>query len=614
MSKAFNDSQKEAITHKDGPMLVLAGPGSGKTLVITYRVKYLIEKQHVRPENILIITFTKAAANEMKERFVTLTKNEYRGSTFGTFHSIFFYMLRVAYGYTAENVLSEDIKYSIVKDIVKKLELEYDDEEEFIAGVIGEISLIKGEMISPENYYSTNCGTDVFRKIYGIYQNQLSRMNKIDFDDMLVYCYELLRDRKDILEKWQEKFRYILIDEFQDINKIQYEIIKLLALPNNNLFIVGDDDQSIYGFRGAKPEIMLGFKEQYENARITLLDVNYRCSENIVNGALKVIAHNNKRYEKKIVSFNPKVEPIHTVYVKNQIEESEHILRLINKYHNEGIPFKEMAIICRTNNEPRMVVNKLMDFNIPFRMRDKVPNLYDHFVSKNIFDYIYAALGNRDRSLFLRILNRPNRYLKRDILTSSTVDFNQLRENVENKSWAIDNIYKLEYDLKMISKLKPYAAVNFIRTAIGYDEYIKDYAEYRHINSEDLYDILDELAENAKMFESFGKWFEYIDEYKNKLLEQAQNSGRMDSDSVTVTTMHSAKGLEYQVVFIMDVNEDFVPYKKAVKLSDMEEERRMFYVAMTRAKKHLYLFSLEKLYNKDLEKSRFLLELLEDSN
>ncbi len=612
MSKGFNDSQKQAIIHKDGPMLVLAGPGSGKTTVITHRVKYLIEQYSINPNNILVITFTKAAATEMKQRFDILTQGAYAPCTFGTFHSVFFYMLRAAYGYTVDNILTEDVKYKILHDIIRNLNLEYEDEEEYIANVVSEISYIKGDMISPENYYSTNCGEEVFRKIYYLYQQSLSKMKKLDFDDMLVYCYELLSQRPDICSKWQEKYRYILIDEFQDINKIQYEIVKLLATPRNNLFIVGDDDQSIYGFRGAKPEIMLNITNDFADIKQILLDINYRCSKEIVSGSLKVIGNNTKRYSKLIVNNNPSCEPIHIHYAKNQIEESNNIIRQIREYNEKGIAYKDMAVIYRLNTQPRCMVSKLMEYNLPFKMRDKIPNIYDHFVSKNIFDYINAALGNRERSLFLRILNKPNRYLKRDILSDSYVDFEELRKYVEGKNWAIDNLYKLEYDLKMLAKLKPYAAINFIRKAIGYDEYIKEYSEYRRMNEEDLYDVLDELMENAKNFENYEDWFNYIEEYKNKLLEQVKNNGRINNDGITVTTMHSAKGLEYDVVFIIEANEGIVPYKKAVKQSDIEEERRMFYVSMTRAKKHLHIYSLKHLYNKDLDASRFLLELLDD--
>lgn len=249
MSIRLNEAQQKAITHGKGPCLVLAGPGSGKTAVITHRTRYLIEEAGIHPEQILVITFTKAAAMEMKERFRILMQDINVPCTFGTFHSIFFLILRNAYGYSGGQVLAEEQKRGILSSIIQSMELEYEDEEELLQGLISEITTVKSEYIDLEHYYSTTCGEEEFRSIFRSYEDTLHREHKLDFDDMLVYTYELLRDRPDIRQMWQKKFQYILIDEFQDINRIQYEIIRLLAEPKRNLFIVGDDDQSIYRFR-----------------------------------------------------------------------------------------------------------------------------------------------------------------------------------------------------------------------------------------------------------------------------------------------------------------------------------------------------------------------------
>ena len=519
-------------------------------------------------------------------------------------------MLRAAYGYTGENVLGEEEKYKILKDIVKKFSLEYDDEENFISDVIGEISKIKGEMIDVKNYYSTSCSEEVFRKIYNEYKQNLNRHNKIDFDDMLVYCYELLKERPDICKKWQDKYTHILVDEFQDINRIQYEILKLLAMPRNNLFIVGDDDQSIYGFRGAKPEIMLNFAKDYENAITVLLDTNFRSSEDIVAGSIKVIEHNQVRYNKDIKSNRALEDNIKVHVCSDGKEEVISILKLIDSYHKEGIDYDDMAVICRLNTELRGLISKLMEYNVPFIARDRISNIYDHFVVRNILDYVKAAMGDNSRALYLRIMNRPNRYLKRDILTEETVTFEGMRHMYEGKEWALDNIDEFESQIKYLKKLKPFAAINFIRKGIGYDGYLKEYADYRHIGYEDLLVVLDELAENTKNFNSYEEWFSYIENYENKLLEQAQKRAKIDRHGVTVTTMHSSKGLEYKVVIIMNANEGITPYKKAVKDADIEEERRMFYVAMTRAKTYLHVYSVRELYGKKGTRSRFLDELL----
>lgn len=606
---AFDNTQIEAIRHKDGPCMVLAGPGSGKTTVITHRVKNLIEEHNVSPSNILVVTFTKAAAIEMEERFFKLmegSKNE-RQVTFGTFHSVFFKILKYAYNYNASNILREDKKREYISRIVEKLDLEYDDENEFISDIISEISLVKSEMINLSTYYSKNCPETIFRRIYSEYHEIIYKTGEIDFDDMLVMCYELFTKREDILKLWQNKYKYILIDEFQDINKIQYMVMKMLARPENNVFVVGDDDQSIYSFRGAKPEIMLSFPKEYPDTTIVKLDVNYRCNYEVVNAAARLIGHNKVRYKKDIKAFNDMVYPIEVVEAKNTLDESNYILKLLDEYRKKGIEYKDIAVLYRTATNPRHLAGKLMEYNVPFKMRDAIPNIYDHWIAKNIIAYIKIALGDNDRSHFLNIINRPKRYISRDAFKDKEVDFNNLKKYYYSKQYVVERIEKLEYDLKLISRMSPYAAINYIRHGVGYEDYIAEYADYRRIKVEELYEILDELSAAAKDFETYEKWFAYIDKYKEELKKQ-EESRYKQQNAVTLSTMHGAKGLEYKIVIIMDANEKITPHMKAVLPEDIEEERRMFYVAITRAKERLHVIYLDKRYEKELEPSRFIEE------
>ena len=606
----FNEAQKQAVTHKDGPMLVLAGPGSGKTMVLTHRVQYLIEHYGIHPSKILVITFTKAAALEMKERFHKLA-GENLPVVFGTFHSIFFTILKHAYGYTSANVVSEEEKRQYLREIVSEQKLEIEDEAEFLSNLIGEISLVKGEMISLEHYYSTTCADEVFGKIYNSYEEYLRKYNKIDFDDMMVFTYELFLKREDILKQWQRKFPYLLIDEFQDINTLQYKIVKMLSKPEDNLFIVGDDDQSSYRFRGANPEIMLGFEKDYPDCKKTLLSVNYRCSEDIVEGAGRVIKNNTKRFKKDIRASRGKKNPIEVHEVRNQREENEQIIKLIQEYNRKGMLFSEMAIIFRTNTQPRLLLEKLLEYNIPFKMRDGIPNIYEHFIARNMMNYMRLAVGNRERSVFLDVMNRPKRYLSRDYLPNPMISFSELKIAVADKSWMVERITNLETELKMLSKMSPYAAINYIRKGIGYDDFLKEYASFRKMNVEDLFEVLEEIQTSAKDHKTIEDWFRHIREYSEQLKEQVSLS-KKNMDGVTLTTMHSSKGLEYQAVFILDANEEVTPHKKAVKDADLEEERRMFYVAMTRAKDYLHIFTVEDYFTKKLPRSRFLGELLFD--
>lgn len=610
---AFDKTQNEAINFKNGPCMVLAGPGSGKTTVITHRVKNLIENHNVSPSEILVVTFTKAAAMEMEERFFKLMEDSEhklisKQVTFGTFHSVFFRILKYAYNYNANNILREDKKREYISRIIEKLELEYDDENEFISDIISEISLVKSEMINLSTYYSKNCPETIFRRIYSEYHEKLYKTGEIDFDDMLVMCYELFIKRPDILKLWQEKYKYILVDEFQDINKIQYMVLKMLSLPQNNLFIVGDDDQSIYSFRGAKPDLMFNFPKEYESTKVISLITNYRCNYEIVNTATRLINHNKIRYEKQVEAHNKRVYPVEIVEAKNTVDEAEYILKLLEEYKEKGLKYKDIAILYRTATNPGYLVGKLMEYNIPFKMRDAMPNIFEHWITKNIIAYIKIALGDYDRAHFLNIINRPKRYISRDVFKEKFVSIENLKKNYFSKQYVVDRIEKLEYDLKLIGKMSPYAAINYIRHGIGYEDYIAEYAEYRRIKADELYELLDELAAGAKAFDSFDKWFAYMDKYKEELKLQEESRYKKD-DGVTLSTMHGAKGLEYKVVIIMDANEKITPHMKAVLETDIEEERRMFYVAMTRAKERLHIIYLLKRYEKELEPSRFISEI-----
>lgn len=610
MKQSFNPSQSEAISHGEGPALILAGPGSGKTLVITQRVKNLIENQGVNPSNILVVTFTKAAARQMKERFVSLMGGKHYTVTFGTFHAVFFSVLKNAYHYSAKNIIREEEKYRFLKEIIDRMELEYEDEQDFMSGVLGEISLVKNEQIEITHYYAKNCAADIFRRIYKEYEGKMQRAGLLDFDDMLVYTYELFRERRDILALWQKQYPYILVDEFQDINFLQFEIVKMMALPENHLFVVGDDDQSIYRFRGAKPELMLNFKKSYPNAKEILLDVNYRSVSGVIQAAQRLIGHNSERFHKKIHAQNPERGGVQISLYKNQWEENEAVIENIKKQAERGIPYREMAILFRTNIQPRMLMRQLMNHNIPFVAKDKIPNLYEHWIARDIFTYIRIAQGSRERADFLKIMNRPKRYIGRESLEEMSVAFDVWMDYYKEQPWIAERIDRLEYDIRMLSGMKPFAAMNYIRNGIGYDEFCKEYAEYRHIKVEELIEILDELQESAKEYNSYDAWFLHMEEYKEELEKQAREQ-QYNPDGVTLATLHSAKGLEYEVVYIIDVNEGIMPYKKAVLNQDIEEERRMFYVGMTRAKRELYLSSVHEYGGRKVDVSRFIKEIEE---
>lgn len=609
-----NKEQKEAIMHRDGPAMVLAGPGAGKTYVITNRVKVLIDEYGVKPEQILVVTFSKAAAVEMKERFEMLTGGRRLPVRFGTFHSVFFQILRLAYHYEVKDIATPALKYRFLEETLNETGYGVDDKKEFLSDIEKEISRVKGEGIEIDCYFSSACSAEIFQKMYRGYQEKLQRHRCLDFDDMVVYTYQLLKEREDIRRRWQAQFRYLLIDEFQDINRLQYETVCMLAEPENNLFIVGDDDQSIYGFRGAKPGIMLSFPKRFPDTKQIVLGVNYRCSDEIMKAAERLIGKNNERYEKHIVANKGKEQPVHMKKCENLPDEAEKIVAQIQLYQKEGIDYQEMAVLFRTNMQMRLLAGKLMEHGIPFTMRENLPNLFDTWMAKDIMCYLQLALGNRSREKFLKIANRPVRYLSRTAFTEPEVSFDKLRAYyaAKNQDWMEERIWNFEYDLKNLAALSPYAAIHFIRKGIGYDEFLKTYADERNVNADDWFDVLDEMQEMARDKKSIPEWLSFVENYGDTLEEMRQEQKKQqvkEEPGVSLMTMHASKGLEFPVVFVPTLNEDIVPYRKAVQEGNLEEERRMLYVAMTRAKTYLHLSFVKERFHKEAEPSPFLYEI-----
>ena len=609
---SLNHAQTEAVAHNKGPCMVLAGPGSGKTLTIAKRIEYLIMRHKVRPEEILVITFTKYAAWEMKNRTRSICGPSSYAVTFGTFHGIYYGILKWAYRLNQSNLLSDEEKYRILREILPGIdwdqEPEADEEKDYLQELAIEIGNVKNNCMDIEEYEPVKYTTEKFRKLYRTYEETKKKYRKIDFEDMLIQCRDLFMKRPDILKKWQEKFQYILVDEFQDVNQAQYDVVRMLAAPQDNLFVVGDDDQSVYGFRGAKPGIMMEFMKDYPKARQILLDVNYRSSGYIVKGALRVIGNNKIRFEKKIEAFREPDETVHVQEVKDPVQEAEYVLERIREYREKGVSYTEMAVLYRTNVDARAMSELMMEYQIPFVMKEHLNNIYEHFIALDMISYLRLSQGEYDRKYFLQIANRPNRYLTRESMKTGNVSYESLRRYYRDKDWMVDRIDQLEWDMKMICDKTPYAAIQYIRKRMGYDEFLKEYAAYRKISSEDLFAVLEEIWQNSKGYGTIKEWFEHIESYGKMLKEQNKKNG--EKEGVNLMTMHAAKGLEFDTVFVIEANEGSCPYKKATTDEEIEEERRLFYVAMTRAKRKLVISYVKEKNGKDLLPSRFVSELL----
>lgn len=596
----------------DGPAMVLAGPGSGKTTVITHRIKNLIEKAEVRPENILVVTFTKAAAISMQKRFSTLM-NGGKGQlvTFGTFHSVFYKILRKSRRYEATEILSERQKTDYIREIIGRYGISSNDISELSQNIINDIGNIKGNMLNAQEYEPSCCKKEDFIKVYNAYNLELKKDGKMDFDDILRECYLLLCENHTILEQWRELYKYILIDEFQDINRIQMNIIELLASPLNNIFVVGDDDQSIYGFRGARPEIMIEFKDYYPEAELIVLDVNYRSTQSIINVAGRVIENNKTRLDKCAHANNNKDFQPDIRKFRNQVEELKFVVSKIKEYENQGISLSEMAILVRNNSQIQEISSFLKNRKIEAESGKHRSNIYNGMVAKDILSYVRGALkfdGTYFNEDLIYVLNKPQRYISRQVVLSVNMNISAVR-----RIYSKNNIDSFLFHIEMIRKLPPQAALSYIRKGAGYEEYLRLYAIENNIPMSGLLKQLEQLVQECSKFNTLEQWINSIDSAQNS---EGQNFGKKSSveggtnNRINIMTMHGSKGLEFKAVFIVDANQGIIPTSKALRERDFEEERRLFYVAITRAIDYLNIYAVEERLGCPIEVSMFVEEML----
>ena len=598
-----SNSQSKAINHGEGPMLVLAGPGSGKTFTIIQRILNLIHEKHIKPENILVISFSKASTLELKQRFQKAFESE-KQVNFSTFHACFFHILKETYHYTSQDIITEKQK----RDLLRTVLLSTKDTKESEGNISEKIE----EYLQKISYYK-NKGTKElkeneskqFMHIFHQYNEEMHRLHKLDFDDMGLLCLQLFQTKPQVLEMWQAKFQYILIDEFQDINMVQFRIIQLLAAKYRNLFVVGDDDQSIYGFRGANPKIMLEFEKYYPGAERVLLETNYRCSEPIVKASLKVIEQNKVRFQKEIKASHYRGDGVFYQGFEKYQKEYSYIGEKIKEFIEKGnCKYSDIACIFRTNQDMNGLADYFIRNKIPFVMKESCNSIFKHFIALDMLAYLQFFLEGKKRRNFIRIMNKPLRYLSRNALSSlnnEVIVWTELKDYYSSKKYIVSNIEQLEQNERWIQKLDLYGVCFYIRKVIGYEEYLKEYVKEQNLNWEEAKEILDFVQDSIKGMSSLEEWKDYIEQYEEAL----KNSGE-EKEGVHIITMHACKGLEYPIVFLPDCNEGKIPHKKATTQEEVEEERRMFYVAMTRAKTHLEILYIEDKMKKHLQVSRFL--------
>lgn len=608
MGKKLNTAQQKAVCHETGPMLVLAGPGSGKTTVLLCRISRLLERGLAKPQEILALTFSKAAAEEMKSRFENL--NGASGVSFGTFHSIFFRILRSRYGWNVEQIFQEEERRNILRNSIEAEKWDIPDLEEYISQFFSQLSLMNSELEQPNRFTPVGMPVEEFRKLYRAYEGYKERHEKLDFDDMLTQCYQLLREDAAVREYWQRKYKFILVDEFQDVNQAQFACLQILAEKHQNLFVVGDDDQSIYAFRGARPDFLLHFPTLYPAAKKVTLNTNYRSTERIVNLAERVIGNNEVRFVKNIKGIGEAGDKVTFFLAEDAAKEAAHIAEKIGRLLDEGVPLTEIAVIYRTNLQGGAFARELYKRGIPYDLRDNSGNVYEHWVAKDLLAYLLLAENEESDSALRRILNKPKRYIGKDLLAEAeTMPYTLLRSFFvcpSLKGWQEENLENLRIDLNQIRKRTPYDAVKYIRKVIGYDEYLEEFAAYRRTSAQVLQEIADEIMETAKDCADVRSFREQLERLSLQMKEQSRKKGQK-RNGVALMTMHGAKGLEFRAVFLPSLVEGIVPHEKG--MDTVAEERRLFYVAMTRASEKLCLSAILQRYEKERKPSRFLAEM-----
>lgn len=608
MGKKLNTAQQKAVCHETGPMLVLAGPGSGKTTVLLCRISRLLERGLAKPQEILALTFSKAAAEEMKSRFENL--NGASGVSFGTFHSIFFRILRSRYGWNVEQIFQEEERRSILRNSIEAEKWDIPDLEEYISQFFSQLSLMNSELEQPNRFTPVGMPVEEFRKLYRAYEGYKERHEKLDFDDMLTQCYQLLREDAAVREYWQRKYKFILVDEFQDVNQAQFACLQILAEKHQNLFVVGDDDQSIYAFRGARPDFLLHFPTLYPAAKKVTLNTNYRSTERIVNLAERVIGNNEVRFVKNMKGIGEAGDKVTFFLAEDAAKEAAHIAEKIGRLLDEGVPLTEIAVIYRTNLQGGAFARELYKRGIPYDLRDNSGNVYEHWVAKDLLAYLLLAENEESDSALRRILNKPKRYIGKDLLAEAeAMPYTLLRSFFvcpSLKGWQEENLENLRIDLNQIRKRTPYDALKYIRKVIGYDEYLEEFAAYRRTSAQVLQEIADEIMETAKDCADVRSFREQLERLSLQMKEQSRKKGQK-RNGVALMTMHGAKGLEFRAVFLPSLVEGIVPHEKGMDM--VAEERRLFYVAMTRASEKLCLSAILQRYEKERKPSRFLAEM-----
>ncbi|PLR82060.1 ATP-dependent DNA helicase Rep [Bacillus canaveralius] len=617
-------NQMEAAAHTDGALLVLAGAGSGKTRVLTARTAYLINEKNIDPKNIMLVTFTAKAAAEMKtrlSRYPATGPDKTRQLVAGTFHSIFYRILSFhdPASWSSEKLLKQTWrKEQIVKEAGKALGL--DDKEFAFDLALLQISYWKNSLLSPSQVKPDTEWEEKTVFLFNAYEKSKQSQSLFDFDDMLVGCYHLFLDSPDILGMYQNRFQYFLIDEFQDINKVQYELIKLLSASTKNVCAVGDDDQSIYAFRGSNPAYLLEFEKDFPDAKIVVLSENYRSNHEIVSTANRVISENKQRRPKEMkAQFCENHSPV-LFYPFDEEQEATMIVTDIQEKIAAGADPGDFAILFRTHTASRAVFERLAHSSLPFKVDNEAESFYDRFIIKGMLAFLKLSLNEDDQSALQPIL--PALFMKqaviRDVKANSILNDCSLLEALSRVKTGFAfqerKLKKLVPVVRSLSALSPLTAIETVEKELGYQEFVKKRGNEGN-STEKGSDDLRDLKVAARNFTNIREFIEHA-EHMMAMMKEVKAIGRQLEKAITLSTIHKAKGLEYDTVYLLGAVDGSMPHDHALEAfrignsGPLEEERRLLYVAITRAKDQLYISVPEQRRGKIAQQTRFLTPLL----
>ena len=603
----FTEAQKRAIESKARAVLVVAGPGSGKTTVLTERLVYLL-KNGAEAKSCLLLSFTRASSKEMALRFA---KRGIAGNSphFSTIHALCLSLLREVRGIEREGLVNLYEKMDWLSAYFLEKGIAREEVEELLLNYGNQISYFKSITEEERMHFLREEKNEDFLPLFQYYEKMRKLRGKLDFEDLLIEVLLELQKNTRIADSWKSRFSYILVDEFQDLSLIQYAILKALSEKGASLFVVGDEDQSIYGFRGASPDILFRFAGDFPDCERIFLADNFRSKEEIVLLSKRLIGKNKKRFQKPLSGRRGRGGKAKYFLLETGVEEAVLLAEHVESLLREGCPPEEIAVLCRSKMQITPLLPGFMERGIPIVVVEELSNVFQHFIGKDILAYLRLAKNKESSQELVQILSKPYRGLRREKILHKDSGLSDLKRAAKTLKER-EETEKLEKHLEAFSKLNPKEAILFIRKEIGYEKYLEDFAKKKNKDFTEWWESLEEITAMSEGYPDLDAFFRFVTEFNRRALERRKPE---EEKGIRFMTYHSAKGLEFDEVFLPDCIEGIIPDGRAKKPEEIEEERRSFYVALTRARKGIHIYVTKTRYSKKVYPSRFIPELLEGS-